>query len=356
MLRSENQRKNFFRTIIYVLFSMILLWVLGSANNVYAESSSQSSQVIPVPNPAADLWRAVRQREGSTQATSTQVRSVDSNVLITETGEKFRTVRRAKIIPYLPWLLVVSAGLIVLFYFIRGQIKISGGHSGNKVQRFKNFERTVHWFVATSFILLSLTGLILLFGRFVILPVFGKEVFGLIANACKVSHNLIGPVFLVGVVLLFFLFVSRNILAKGDIKWLLKGGGFGREHVKAGFFNMGEKIWFWLVMTLGITVSITGLVLDFPVFEQSRGVMQLFLIIHGIAAVIFIAIAFGHIYLGTIGTEGTLRGMTSGNVDVNWAKTHHDLWYEKLGDAEKELDQNKPVIEKSSGESATIHT
>ncbi|HID81679.1 MAG TPA: formate dehydrogenase subunit gamma [Chromatiales bacterium] len=356
MLRSDNQRKNIFRTMIYVLFSVVLLWVLGSANNGYAESSSESLQVIPVPNPAADLWRAVRQREGSIQATSTQVRSVDSGVLITETGEKFRTVRRARIIPYLPYLLAVSAGLILLFYFIRGQIKIADGHAGEYVVRFKNIERMVHWFVASLFIFLALTGLILLFGRFVIIPVFGKEAFSLIASACKESHNLVGPLFLVGVVLLFFLFVSRNILAKGDLRWLLKGGGFGRQHVKAGFFNMGEKIWFWLVITLGLTVSISGLILDFPVFEQSRWLMQLSLIVHGIAAVIFISISFGHIYLGTIGTEGTLRGMTSGKVDVNWAKTHHDLWYEKLSESEKTIDEDEPVLEKPDGESATIHT
>ena len=358
MLRSEYQRNSFFRTIIYILVSTVFLWVLVSANHVHAEAipeDTKKSRAIPVPNPAADLWRAVRQREGSTQATSTQVRSVDSNVLITETGEKFRTVRRAKIIPYLTYLLAVSAGLILLFYFIRGQIKITDGHAGRSVLRFKDFERMVHWFVAILFIFLALTGLILLFGRFVILPMFGKEAFSLVASACKESHNLVGPLFLIGVMLLLFLFTSRNILAKGDLKWLLKGGGFGRKHAKAGFFNMGEKIWFWLVITFGFTVSISGLILDFPVFEQSRGVMQLALIIHGVASVIFISISFGHIYLGTIGTEGTLRGMTSGKVDTNWAKTHHDLWYQSLSESDKMgEDRNESASDRQSGERASI--
>lgn len=358
MLWSECRQKSFSSTVIYLLISVVFLWVLVLANNAYAEVEPQNtgkSQVIPVPNPAADLWRAVRQREGSTQATSTQMRSVDSNVLITETGEKFRTVRRTKIIPYLPYLLLGVLAVIVIFYFLRGPLKIGGGRTGQYVERFKYIERVVHWFVASLFIFLAITGLTLLFGRFVILPLFGKEAFGLIANACKVSHNLVGPLFLVGIVLLFLLFVGRNIMAKGDIKWLLKGGGFGREHVKAGFFNMGEKIWFWLAIVLGLTVSITGLILDFPIFEQGRGVMQLSLIVHGIASVIFISVAFGHIYLGTIGTEGTFHGMTSGKVDANWAKTHHDLWYQSLSEAEKMGEERaEPASDQRGGETASV--
>jgi formate dehydrogenase subunit gamma len=53
-------------------------------------------------------------------------------------------------------------------------------------------------------------------------------------------------------------------------------------------------------------------------------------VVHGIAALIFIAISFGHIYLGTLGMEGSLESMTTGYVDANWAKAHHDLWYEEM--------------------------
>jgi formate dehydrogenase subunit gamma len=131
--------------------------------------------------------------------------------------------------------------------------------------------------------------------------------------------------------MLFVRFATKNLFARGDIKWLVKGGGIvGKGHVSAGYFNAGEKIWFWLVMLLGITVSISGLVLVFPVFGQGREIMQLALIIHGIAAVVFIAGSFGHIYIGTVGTEGSLESMTTGYVDENWAKAHHDRWYGEI--------------------------
>ncbi|MCK5366688.1 MAG: formate dehydrogenase subunit gamma, partial [Gammaproteobacteria bacterium] len=41
------------------------------------------------------------------------------------------------------------------------------------------------------------------------------------------------------------------------------------------------------------------------------------------------ALMLGHIYLGSVGVEGALDGMSSGRVDENWAKQHHSTWYEE---------------------------
>ena len=131
--------------------------------------------------------------------------------------------------------------------------------------------------------------------------------------------------------MLFIRFAWRNLRSRGDLTWLAKGGGIvGKAHVSAGFFNAGEKIWFWSVILLGIAVSVSGLVLIFPILGQSREIMQLALMVHGIAAVIFIAGSFGHIYIGTIGTEGSLESMTTGYVDENWAEAHHDRWHAEV--------------------------
>ena len=54
-------------------------------------------------------------------------------------------------------------------------------------------------------------------------------------------------------------------------------------------------------------------------------------IVHGITALILSAVVLGHIYLGTLGNEGSFEGMLSGEVDEAWAKQHHDLWYEETG-------------------------
>jgi formate dehydrogenase subunit gamma len=221
---------------------------------------------------------------------------------------------------------------------------MQGGPSGKKIQRFSVFERTTHWFTVSLFWLLALTGLILLYGRFVLIPLLGPEGFGLTASACKEAHNLFGPMFLVALLMIFVTFVKDNIYARGDMTWLLKGGGMiGNAEVSAGRFNAGEKIWFWIAILGGLVLSVSGLVLDFAVFGQGREVMEISHVLHGIAAIAVISVSFGHIYLGTAGVEGTLGSMTNGYVDEAWAASHHDRWYAEVKAAEAEEDEAEPV-------------
>jgi len=286
-----------------------------------------------VPNPGADLWRAVREADVGT----TQVQGVDAGVLINSRGETWRHFRMEQLIPVGAMLMGSVLALIVLFYLVRGPLRMQGGPSGKKIQRFTVFERTTHWFTVSLFWLLALTGLILLYGRFVLIPVLGPGGFGLTASACKEAHNLFGPMFLVAILMLFVTFVKDNIYARGDMTWLLKGGGmFGGGHVSAGRFNAGEKIWFWIAVLGGLVLSGSGLILDFAVFGQGREVMEISHVLHSIAALVVITVSFGHIYLGTAGVEGTLGSMTTGNVDEAWAASHHDRWYAEVKSAEAE--------------------
>ena len=292
-------------------------------------------------NPGAELWRDVRQRDRSMTG-STQVQGVDTGVLINFYGEEWRQFRMQKLVPYGAALMGSVLSVILLFYLVRGPLRIQGGPTGRKIQRFSVFERTIHWFTAGVFWLLALTGLILLYGRFVLMPLLGPEGFGLTASACKEAHNLFGPMFLVAILLLLVTFVKDNFYARGDMTWLLKGGGMlGGGHVSAGRFNAGEKIWFWVAVLGGIVLSASGLILDFAVFGQGREVMGLSHVLHAIAALIVIAVSFGHIYLGTAGVEGTINSMASGYVDEAWAESHHDRWYEEVRAAGATADETE---------------
>ena len=103
------------------------------------------------------------------------------------------------------------------------------------------------------------------------------------------------------------------------------------EHAPAGRANAGEKVWFWFIATVGLLgVGISGLVLDFPNFGQTRETMQTANVIHAALAVLWIALWFGHMYLGTIGVRGAFTGMARGVVDEQWMREHHDVWYEDM--------------------------
>ena len=308
-------------TVLIALFALML----PLAPQAMAGGSESAAKVV---NPGAELWREVRQREAAL-AGETQVAGMDSGVLINVRGEQWRQFRMKQLIPAAGALIGGVFVFIVLFHLLKQGLRLEHGRSGNYLLRFREIDRILHWYVASVFIFLALTGLILLTGRVVLIPVFGHEMFSVIASASKEGHNLFGPLFLLGVIGLFIRFVSKNFPGKGDIGWLLKGGGFlGGKHPSAGFFNAGEKIWFWLVIFVGLTISATGLILEFPFFGQNRPMMELSLVLHGIGAVLLVAGLFGHIYVGTAGMEASLESMTTGYVDVNWARQHHDQWAE----------------------------
>ncbi len=324
------------RKLAYSLLSLLVLTlVLPLIPYAAAEKDETAGKVF---NPGTELWRDVRQRDRVLVGT-TQMKSVDAGVLINEHGETWRQFRMQQLVPYGAALMGIVLSVILLFYLLRGPLRLQEEPTGKKIERFSVFERTVHWFTVAIFWLLALTGLILLYGRFVLIPILGADGFGITASACKEAHNLFGPTFLVALILLFLTFVKDNIYARGDMLWLLKGGGMlGGGHVSAGRFNAGEKIWFWIAVLGGLVLSVSGLILVFSIFGQSREIMGLSHVLHGIAALIVISVSFGHIYLGTAGVEGTLGSMTTGYVDEAWAKSHHDRWYAEVKAAEDSSD------------------
>jgi len=287
----------------------------------YAQSSAGEQQQT---NPRANYWRAVRDgTEGYTSASGPYT----TDVLIQNGGQNWREIRNGPLVAYGAALMGIVLAAIVIFYLVRGRVRLEGGRAGVKVPRWELYQRVIHWFVAVTFILLAVTGLILLYGRAILIPVFGLDFFAAAASACKTTHNLLGPLFVVGLVLMILNFIRGNLPEPGDLQWFAKGGGMLRQHVSAGALNAGEKVWFWVVTVMGLSVAVTGLVLDFPIFGQTRELMQWSQIIHAIAAIIFVSGALGHIYIGTLGMEGSFESMATGYVDANWAKAHHDRWY-----------------------------
>jgi formate dehydrogenase subunit gamma len=323
-------RKAFFYSMLSLLFVVAVPLIPYAFDALAVDvKQNEAGNVVALQSPAINLWNNVRQRDADIQGSS-QVKSVDSGILINKTGEDWRRFRIEKLVPYGAYLMGGIIGAIILFYLIQGKTFIPGGRTGKLIPRFTLNQRTAHWFTAGIFWLLGITGLILLYGKFVLIPLLGAEGFSFTAAACKEMHNLFGPLFLLAVVAMFVLYVKDNFFKLVDLKWFAKGGGMFGGHVSAGRFNAGEKTWFWLVMIFGISLGISGLVLDFAVFGQGREVMALAHVFHGISALILISISFGHIYLGTLGVEGTLDSMTTGSVDAAWAKAHHDQWYEEM--------------------------
>ena len=306
----------------------------------YAEQTNgERAKVQPGNN--APMWRDVG--KGVAGYSSLPVRQApEAGVLIqpfveypgsrlTNAGEAWRQVRNNWIIPYGGSLLFIVALAIAIFYWRKGAIRLHGTPTGREIERFTPFERSAHWSNAIAFVVLAVSGLVMAFGKFILQPVIGDTLFGWLTYALKNAHNFAGPLFAVSLVVVFFTFVKDNMPAKGDLVWLLKGGGIlsGKE-VPSHRFNAGEKIVFWGgVFLLGAVVVATGFVLDkiVPGLIYERSTMQMANMVHGVATVLMMAMFMGHIYIGTIGMEGAYSAMRTGYVDETWAKEHHELWH-----------------------------
>jgi formate dehydrogenase subunit gamma len=220
--------------------------------------------------------------------------------------------------------------LLVLFYLIRGMVRIEGGRSGRTVVRFNGFERFVHWMTATSFIVLALSGLNVTFGKELLTPLIGPVAFAQLAQWAKYAHNYLSFPFTLGVALIFLMWIAWNFPSGVDFKWLAQGGGLvGDKHPPARRFNLGQKGIYWVVVLGGAASAITGYLLMFPFYATDIAGMQLAQMVHGIVGLLFIAVMLAHIYIGTIGMQGAFEAMGTGEVDVNWARQHHSLWLDK---------------------------
>ena len=331
-------------------------------SDAYAQSGADDT------NPRANYWRAVREGQPGSGAGGSSYSSVtgrpmpgsdalwlnrEADNLISGSAQNWRQIRNRVIAVYGGWILFGLIVVMLHFYAIRGKIKLEDGRSGARILRWTAWERFVHWTTAASFLVLAVTGLSLLFGRSILIPIMGPEGFAAWAAVAMYLHEIVGPwIFTPAVAILLSMWLVHNLPERGDLQWWLKGGGIiGRSHPSSGRVNSGEKLWFWFIATVGVACIVTGVILAFPLeWEQTRSTMQLSSVIHGAAALLWIGFWMGHAYIGTIGTEGALEGMTTGYVDANWAKQHHDRWYEKVADTAE------PAAEKPAGDAAGAPT
>jgi formate dehydrogenase subunit gamma len=330
-----------------------------------ANNTGDPADAAPITSPLGtlggasdpELWRAIRYNSANITASST---TPGSKVLVQDGGMTWLQFRAGPLRTYGGYALLGMIGLLALFYLIRGRVRIESGKSGITIERFKPVERFGHWLVAGSFIVLGITGLISLFGRVGLIPYIGKDDYAIIAEVSKWIHNNVSWAFMLGLVLIFVMWVLHNIPNRHDLNWIIKAGGLlsKHSHPPAKKFNAGQKIVFWSVILFGASISLTGLSLLFPfelpMFAKTFSIindigipgwfdaaplpttlapheeMQLAQLWHSIVAFVLMVIILGHIYIGTLGMEGAYDAMGDGDVDLNWAKEHHSLWVEEM--------------------------
>ena len=318
----------------------------ASADPKYAEQTNgERAKVQPGNN--APMWRQVGQGvTGYSSLPKSQAPEAGNLIQpfvqypgsrVTNAGEAWRQVRNNWIIPYGAALFAIVLLALAIFYFVKGPLghQHADGVGPRRIERFTPFERAAHWSNAFAFIVLAISGIVMAFGKFFLLPIMGSTLFGWLTYVLKNVHNFMGPLFAVSLLVIILTFIKDNIANRADFVWLSKGGGMlgGDHEVPSHRFNAGEKGLFWWGITIpGIFVVASGRVLDklIPGFGDVRSDMQIAHMVHASLAIWMMALICGHIYMGTVGMRGAYKAMRTGYVSEGWAKEHHELWYDDI--------------------------
>lgn len=334
---------------LVIVFAYSVAAVLVGSGGLYPEAAAQSGGTVPgqtLGNTSdSEFWREIRKGARGTVSTPEK----QAGVLVQPEGEGWRAARNGPVSTWGAWAIFGVLALLAVFFMLRGRIHINEGPSGQTVERFNMTERIAHWTLANSFILLALTGLNILYGRYVLKPFLGADVFATVTMLGKYIHNYVAFAFMLSLIAVLVIWARENIPKKVDLQWLAQGGGLFMKgaHPPARKFNAGQKILFWLVLLGGLSISLSGIALLLPFTFKLFGAtfaflnlfgfgldanvtpmeeMQLSQIWHAIVGLAMTALVIAHIYLGTVGMEGAFDAMGTGQVDRNWAREHHRLW------------------------------
>ena len=199
-------------------------------------------------------------------------------------------------------------------------------HRG-ELLRHPVYTRVLHWLVAIAFILSLLSGFALyspwLF-RF-LTPIFGG------GAMTRFLHPWFGLFFEIFFVFQFLNWFAPMAWTQADRRWLkrIKEYTTNKDKLESedvGFFNAGQKLYFWAIVLSGVLFLITGLLMWFD-HVVPRWIVAISYVVHDLAGLLMLAGFIIHIYEGTAAMPGTFRGMTNGTVTRKWAWTHHPAWY-----------------------------
>jgi formate dehydrogenase subunit gamma len=202
-------------------------------------------------------------------------------------------------------------------------------HRG-EVLRHPVYTRVLHWLVAIAFVLSLLSGFALyspwLF-RF-LTPIFGG------GPMTRFLHPWFGLFFDIFVLFQFLNWVAPMAWTEADSRWLKRIKAYTSNEDKmepedVGFFNGGQKLYFWAIVFSGVLFLITGLLLWFDDLVP-RWLVALSYVVHDLASLLMLAGFIIHIYEGTAAMPGTFRAMVDGTVTEKWAWTHHPAWYRAI--------------------------
>lgn len=207
-------------------------------------------------------------------------------------------------------------------------------HSG-ELLRHPVYTRLVHWTSAAFFILALLSGFAIYTPWFYndLTPLFGG------GALTRLLHPWFGIGFCIAFVFQILNWLTEMSWTADDSRWLRRLREYvsntdSREPDYVGFFNAGQKAYFWTIVVSLVLFLISGIPMWFPEIF-GRLAVNISYVVHDIAALVMLVGFIIHLYEGTAAQPGTFRSMTLGTVERRWAWTHHPAWHRRVSGDEK---------------------
>ena len=189
------------------------------------------------------------------------------------------------------------------------------------------YTRFLHWSVAV-FLLLSLASGLALYTPWLfhwLTPLFGG------GARTRELHPWFSVMFVGVFVLQLLNWIGPMTWTAADRRAIRKIKQFVTNEDKlapedVGFFNAGQKVYFWTIAGSSLIFLVTGLAMWFPM-ASGRVAVAISYVLHDVAAIVMLVGFIIHLYEGTAAQPGTFRSMMRGTVTNAWAWTHHPAWY-----------------------------
>ena len=192
------------------------------------------------------------------------------------------------------------------------------------------YSRLLHWITAIAFILALLSGFALYSPWLYrwLTPIFGG------GPMTRLLHPWVSLVFTIAFTLQFVNWLRLMRWTSVDGRWMRRMRAYvtnheTRELPETGFFNGGQKLYFWLIVASALIFLVTGFLLWFDDFVP-RWLVAVSYVLHDLVALFMLAGFIIHVYEGTAAQPGTFQSMVDGTVSRDWARTHHPAWYRDL--------------------------
>ncbi|RDU64856.1 formate dehydrogenase subunit gamma [Helicobacter sp. MIT 14-3879] len=240
-------------------------------------------------------------------------------------GELF-TILQNKYFSLVFFILIIIVPLAFFGHFIIvGQRKFN---HHQKLQVFSKFNIIVHWGAAIPFVLICLTGLIMVFGSYL-----GGGIF---VRLARDLHGLATIIFIIFGLMMFSMWFKEALFKKYDIDWFkIMGGYLSQENkpIPAGKFNAGQKMWFWIATLGGGAMALTGAVMFFQCADINT--LRLMAILHNLIGFMIIAMLITHIYMSLFAIEGAIESIINGKMGEEELSILHSIYYKELVDSKK---------------------